>query len=220
MGIITDVILVSIIILNIFIGYKKGLIKVALNIFAFFIAIVATLILFKPISNLVINNTQIDDKIKEAIIITASRNQEQKESNENNGFIQEYIENEIKSKAEEVKNSAIESIAGAISIRVVEILTWIILFIVIRIALILLKFLSETISEIPIIKQFNEIGGIVYGIIKSAVIIIFILTIIFIINSIYGNGKINDAIEESYVTKFLYNNNIVVNYCLLNKSLL
>lgn len=220
MGIITDVILVSIIILNIFIGYKKGLIKVALNIFAFFIAIVATLILFKPISNLVINNTQIDDKIKEAIIITASRNQEQKESNENNGFIQEYIENEIKSKAEEVKNSAIESIAGAISIRVVEILTWIILFIVIRIALILLKFLSETISEIPIIKQFNEIGGIVYGIIKSAVIIIFILTIIFIISSIYGNGKINDAIEESYVTKFLYNNNIVVNYCLLNKSLL
>lgn len=220
MGIITDVILFSIIVLNVFIGYKKGLIKVALNIFAFFIAIIATLILFKPISNLVINNTQIDDKIKEAIIITASRNQEQKESNENNGFIQEYIENEIKSKAEEVKNSAIESIAGAISIRAVEILTWIILFIVIRIALILLKFLSETISEIPIIKQFNEIGGIVYGIIKSAVIIIFILTIIFIISSIYGNGKINDAIEESYVTKFLYNNNIVVNYCLLNKSLL
>ena len=220
MGIITDVILFSIIVLNVFIGYKKGLIKVALNIFAFFIAIIATLILFKPISNLVINNTQIDDKIKEAIIITASRNQEQKESNENNGFIQEYIENEIKSKAEEVKNSAIESIAGAISIRVIEILTWIILFIVIRIALILLKFLSETISEIPIIKQFNEIGGIVYGIIKSAVIIIFILTIIFIISSIYGNGKINDAIEESYVTKFLYNNNIVVKYCLLNKSLL
>ena len=93
---------------------------------------------------MVINNTQIDDKIKEAIVITASRNQEQKESNENNGFIQEYIENEIKSKAEEVKNSAIESIAGAISIRAVEILTWIILFIVIRIALILLKFLSET----------------------------------------------------------------------------
>ena len=220
MGIITDVILFSIIVLNVFIGYKKGLIKVALNIFAFFIAIIATLILFKPISNLVINNTQIDDKIKEAIIITASRNQEQKESNENNGFIQEYIENEIKSKAEEVKNSAIESIAGAISIRAVEILTWIILFIVIRIALILLKFLSETISEIPIIKQFNEIGGIIYGIIKSAIIIIFILTIIFIISSIHGNGKINDAIEESYVTKFLYNNNIVVKYCLLDKSLL
>ena len=37
MGIITDVILFSIIILNVFIGYKKGLIKVALNIFAFFI---------------------------------------------------------------------------------------------------------------------------------------------------------------------------------------
>ena len=206
MGIVADVILCSIVILNVFIGYKKGLIKVAFNIFAFFIAIIATLILFKPISNLIINNTQIDDKIKETIVTKASRNQEQNESKKN--------------KAEEVKNTTIEAIAGTISIRAVEILTWILLFIVIRIALILLKFLSETISEIPIIKQFNEIGGIIYGIIKSAVIIIFVLTIIFIISSINGNGKVNDAIEESYVTKFLYNNNIVVNYCLLDKNLL
>ena len=163
---------------------------------------------------------QIDNKIKETIVNKASRNQDTNEINDNKGFIQEYIENEIKSKAEEVKNNTIETIAEAISIRAVEILTWIMLFIAIRIVLILLKFLSEAISEIPIIKQFNEIGGIIYGIIKSAVIIIFVLTIIFIISSINGNGKVNDAIEESYVTKFLYNNNIVVNYCLLDKNLL
>ena len=220
MGIFVDVILCSIIILNVFIGYKKGLIKVAFNIFAFFIAIIATFILFRPISNLVINNTQIDNKIKETIVNKASRNQDTNEINDNKGFIQEYIENEIKSKAEEVKNNTIETIAEAISIRAVEILTWIMLFIAIRIVLILLKFLSEAISEIPIIKQFNEIGGIIYGIIKSAVIIILILTIIFIISSIHGNGKINDAIEESFITKYLYNNNIIVNYCLLDKSLL
>ena len=220
MGIVVDVILCSIIILNVFIGYKKGLIKVAFNIFAFFIAIIATFILFRPISNLVINNTQIDDKIKETIVNKASRNQDTNEINDSKGFIQEYIENEIKSKAEEVKNNTIETIAEAISIRAVEILTWIMLFIAIRIVLILLKFLSEAISEIPIIKQFNEIGGIIYGIIKSAVIIILILTIIFIISSIHGNGKINDAIEESFITKYLYNNNIIVNYCLLDKSLL
>ena len=220
MGIVVDIILCSIIILNVFIGYKKGLIKVAFNIFAFFIAIIATFILFRPISNLVINNTQIDDKIKETIVNKASRNQDTNEINDNKGFIQEYIENEIKSKTEEVKNTTIEAIAGTISIRAVEILTWIMLFIAIRIVLILLKFLSEAISEIPIIKQFNEIGGIIYGIIKSAVIIILILTIIFIISSIHGNGKINDAIEESFITKYLYNNNIIVNYCLLDKSLL
>ena len=107
MGIVADVILCSIVILNVFIGYKKGLIKVAFNIFAFFIAIIATLILFKPISNLVINNTQIDDKIKETIVTKASRNQEQNESKKNKGFVQEYIENEIKNKAEEVKNTTI-----------------------------------------------------------------------------------------------------------------
>ena len=93
MGIVVDVILCSIIILNVFIGYKKGLIKVAFNIFAFFIAIIATFILFKPISNLVIHNTQIDDKIKETIVTKVSRKQEQKESDENKEFIQsQYID--------------------------------------------------------------------------------------------------------------------------------
>ena len=41
----------------------------------------------------------------------------------------------------------------------------------------------------------------------------------FFIISIKGNEKISTAIEESYVTKVIYNNNIIVNYCVLGKHL-
>ena len=52
----------------VFFGYKKGLIGVAFNLCAFLVAIIVTWILYNPVTNLVINNTEIDDGIKNAII--------------------------------------------------------------------------------------------------------------------------------------------------------
>ena len=227
MGIIVDLILLLIIALNAFIGYKKGLIKVAFNILAFVISLVLTLILFKPVSYFIINNTQIDEKVNEIIIRNNTfkdnepisdndENSSQKEEQYN--FIQKYVQNMITEKTKEAKNEALEVTANIISIKFVEIITAIFLFAVVRVLIIFLKFLSDIISELPIIKQFNEVGGIIYGLLKSVIIIFLILTIIFGVYSIKGSGVINNAIEESYITKFLYNN-IIVKYCFLNKNL-
>ena len=59
-----------------------------------------------------------------------------------------------------------------------------------------------------------------YGLIKGLIIIYVILTILFFVVSINENGIISNAIENSYITKFLYENNIIVNYCVLGKNLL
>lgn len=220
-GIVVDLILVAIIALNVFLGYKKGLIKVAFNFLAFFIAIIMTIILFKPISNLIIEKTQIDDNIEKGIIENfSSKNYENNETQESSNFIEKYINERIKTTATEAKDQAVESIAKTISIRLTEIITAIGLFVVIRILLILLRFLSDMLAELPIIKQCNEAGGIIYGLLKSVIIIYFILTIIFIVSSINGNGFVNNAIDESYITKFLYNNNVIVKYCFLDKNLI
>ena len=92
----------------------------------------------------------------------------------------------------------------------IEIITAIVVFVLIRVIIIILSFLSDFISEIPIIKQFNKAGGIIYGLLKSLIIIYIILTIIFIIESVKGNSMISCAIDESVITKVLYNNNIVI----------
>ena len=57
MGIIVDIVVVTILLLNIVIGYKKGLVNVIFNIFAFLIAIIITLIIYKPVSEIIIRNT-------------------------------------------------------------------------------------------------------------------------------------------------------------------
>lgn len=215
MGIIVDIILIAIIALNIFIGYKKGLIKVVFNIFAFFIAIVVSFILFKPVSNIIINNTEIDDKIREKILSVNNYDEESENTNDKNEedketFIEKYIESKIAEASKEAKKTAVESIADMISIKATEIITGLVLFIIIRIALILLGFLTETLSNIPIIKQFNEVGGIIYGLAKSVIIIYLILTIIFIISTMKENSVVTEAINNSYITKLLYENNPII----------
>ena len=65
--------------------------------------------------------------------------------------------------------------------------------------------------SLPILKQFNKAGGIIYGIIKSLIIIYLLLAIVFAITYITGNTTISKAISESYITKLFYNNNILLN---------
>lgn len=219
MGILMDLIIIAILVLSIIMGYKKGLINVVFNIFAFFIALIATIILYRPVSNIIINNTEIDDKIKSAIINNTTEEKQSEESSSNTGM-QKYIEDAIKNTADEAKSQVIETVAKTVSIRAVEILTSIILFIVIRAVLIVLKVFTQAIANLPLIKQFNELGGVVYGIAKGLIIVYIILTIMYFVVSINGKGNISEAINNSYITKILYNNNIIVNYCLLGKNLL
>ena len=221
MGILIDIILIAIIILNLRIGYKKGLINVIFSICAFLIAILVTLILYKPVSNLIINNTDIDDKIKEVII----NNNQVNENNNNKAQeekteLQKYVESKVSGMEDVAKSEAIQIVADTVSKIAIEILTAILLFIITRVLVIILKFFSEGLSKIPIIKQCNQAGGIVYGLLKAIIIIYLLLTILFLVVSINGNGTISKTIEDSTITKVLYENNIIVKYCFLGKNLL
>ncbi len=50
MGMVIDLIVIGIIALFTFLGYKQGLVKAAIKILSFLIAIVVAFILYKPIS--------------------------------------------------------------------------------------------------------------------------------------------------------------------------
>lgn len=67
MAIIIDIVIVAIIALCLFLGYRRGLTGSLLKILSFVLAIVIAFILFKPVSNLVINHTKWDDSLKTSI---------------------------------------------------------------------------------------------------------------------------------------------------------
>lgn len=215
MSIIIDLILIGIVLLSTFLGYKKGLIGVAFKIVSFIIALIVTLVLFKPISNYIITNTQLANTIENAIIEKLStakieEGQIEEESTDLPNVVVDYINGGIQDTVNQAKDSVVKVVAHNLTETAISIIVMIGIFIITRLILLFAKAILEAVSEIPIVKQFNEAGGIIYGIIRAILLIYVILAIISLILPMLDKTIILSAINNSILTKILYNNNLIL----------
>lgn len=215
MSIIIDLVVIGLILLSTFLGYKKGLIGVAFKILSFLIAIVITLVLYRPIAGFIINNTPIAKNIESTIIekLSSSKIEEgqiQKESTDLPNVVVNYINSEITKTVNSTKDEIVVNIAKDLSENIVNIGVMIALFIIIRIALIFAKVLLEAVAELPIVKQFNEAGGTIYGILRGILLIYLILAIISLILPMTDKTSVLGIINNTILTKLLYNNNLIL----------
>lgn len=215
MSIIIDLIVIGIILLSTFLGYKKGLIGVAFKILSFIIAIIITLILYRPVASFIINNTEISKTIENIIVekLSSTEIEEGKIEPENTDLpnvIVNYINGQITNTVNEAKNAVVQTVAKDLSQNIINIIVMIGIFIVTRIILIFAKVILEAVSELPIVKQFNETGGTIYGIIRGILLIYLILAIISLILPMLNKTEILTTINNTILTKILYNNNLIL----------
>lgn len=213
MGLVVDIIILALISLSVFIGYKRGLIKCAINVLSFFIAILVVVLLTTPISNLIINNTKIDDNIKSTILEKIDFNNVNAEDlklDENNSNSPEVVRDYINDLTKGATDNVAEVLAENLSIMIINIAVAIVLFIGTKFALIFVKALADILGKIPLIKQFNKVGGIIYGVASGIVRVYLILAVISIIVPVLANGSIVDAINSSMIGKAMYDNNILL----------
>lgn len=209
MGIIFDVIIIAIIALNIFICYRKGLVRLAVGLIAVLGALILAMILYRPISNAIIKNTEIDEKIENAIIEKFSAETEGNAEVRYVGII-DYLEKYVDNAVNKTQNEIVYESAGTMAIKFINVAVLLIIFLIVRILLQLLTFISDMITSLPILKQFNEAGGVIYGAVKALIIIYALLAIVFFVIYATGNTTISDAIANSFITKFFYNHNILL----------
>lgn len=197
MGLLIDIGILLIIFLSTFISYKRGFIKVAFGLLSFIIAIIISLLLYKPISNFIIHYTPIPDKIETQIESRLSSSDEEETSN----FVENYYKN--------IKNSSVSIIAYNMTNSIINISSALIVFLLTRIILIFLRFSTDLIANLPLIKQFNHIGGFIYGILAGFIFIYLVLTIISILAPIVNLNYIINLINSSIIGNIMYNNNII-----------
>ncbi len=211
MAIIIDIVIVAIIALCLFLGYRRGLTGSLLKILSFVLAIVIAFILFKPVSNLVINHTNWDDSLKTSIeqfITEKTSTPEEKSSLPQ--VIVDYIDETMAQSVNEAKEVAIENTAQSVTNLIVNAGVWTAVFIIARILLIFIKFITALIAKLPVIKQFDKLGGILYGILEAFVILYVLLAIISFIAPMINNAEFIDALNKSFIGSMLYNNNILL----------
>lgn len=191
MGIIIDIILIAIVILSAFLGYKKGLVKLGAKLFAGIIAIILTVIVYKPVSGLIIKNTNIDDKIKATIIQNTKNVIDEKTQTKND------ITNQL-------ENNILPGQAENIAKNVVYAVTAVVLFIVVKIILSIVISLMNSIANLPLLKQFNEVGGIIYGLVRGVLISVICILLMGAYTKINPGNGLSEQIQNTHLTKIVY----------------
>ena len=177
---VVDLIIIGILVLSIYLGYRKGLIELGVKAVAVILALIVTIILCKPVANFIINNTNLDEKIEQKII-----GEEQKE------------------------NPVLPEVAKVVSNNIIRAGTIIVLYLVVRISLRFVTALANLIAKLPILKQFNKLGGVLFGAIRGLLLIYVALIVIKFIGQINPENKASVEIEKSFIGKEMYNRNVI-----------
>ena len=215
--IIVDVIIIASFALSIYWGYKRGLVNVITSLVAFVLAIILTLVIYKPVSNFLQNNTPlgqvIEQKLSSTLNETSLVNGDLLSKNTSNlpsvaiDFINKHAEEAISSGQEYVVNAASSSLAGYI----IKLIAAFVSFILVRAFLTLFQSIFQLIAELPIISQIDKAGGLIFGFLRALISIYVLLVVITIVGSFIHNWNVMYAIDASHLGSFFYNNNLLIN---------
>jgi len=202
MSIIFDVLVVLIISLSTFLGYKRGLVKVVSNLVSFILAVIIALALSKPIAKLVIEKTEFDDTISKKITETILP-----EGVGENVLIQ--IPEGVPDSILKQGTSTVKEVSNTFSVKIVEL---VVLFVVYLIAKIILKFvtiIADLIAKLPIIKQVNDIGGLIYGVFSGFITCFVLLALLYMASPLLDE-QITKDINNSSIASQLYHENLLL----------
>ena len=219
MAFIIDIIIIAVIALCTFLGYKKGLIKLAVGILGFFLAIIIALVLYTPISNFIINNTNVKVNIKNAISDTVKsyvikeESAEGEEKQRESKVMVTYIDGIVAKQKEMIvtgEKELIDTVSDNVAVNIIRIGVALAVFIISKLILIFINVFADLIGKLPIIKQFNKAGGTIYGVIQGILIVYIVFAVISLIAPMLNNTDFLEQINNSLIGNMVYNNNIIL----------
>lgn len=218
---IIDIVIILIFIVSIFIAYIRGLSSVIYQLASWIITIILIFVLCRPITNVIIDTTSLDENISESIQANLEENFgddleegntiDEEDSNISNSVIK-LINGYIDEAKEEGSENITKYVSDEISYIAVSAIVILGIFIFARVVSILLKFILEVIVSIPIFGTVNKIGGIAYGVIRAFLIVYIILAIISLLSPTLANTEIISMIKSSHIGSIFYNDNVILNF--------
>ena len=200
MGIIIDFILVAMVVSSAYLGYKKGLVKLASRLFAGIIAIILTVVLYNPISSVIINNTQIDESVEKIFM-------ENVDSIINKKTETDSVTGEIANNVtEQVKKEILPNQANRLAKYAVNIVTALLVFVIVKLVLTIVFTILGVVTELPLLKQFDETGGLIYGALRGLIICLILVSLATMYAKLNPENEINSYMKNSYITKIVYDN--------------
>lgn len=220
-GIIVDVVIVLIIGISVLIGKKRGLVLSLISTLSIVIAMVASYFLMPPVSSLIVKaglqekaETAIGSVVEEGAKALGDKATVTCEQLMENSQIPEFMKKGISSiMSSEKKDGGVREMSDKIATKVagasVKILAFLISFLVVSIALLIIKLLWKGVKELPVIHQIDSIGGVLFGLVAG---ILLINCLMLLFGALYSFGLVKDftgIIRESLLGSLFYEHNLL-----------
>ena len=197
MGIMLDIAIILFILISTYFGYKKGLISLGIHLVAFVAALFITFVLYRPIGNLIINTTDFDENLQQSIQTNIEKFTENNEGKEETNIL-----------VESAKKGMLPQASKELAINIIYGITMIVLYVIARIALMFINALADAVAKLPIIKQANNLGGALYGILRGIFLVYAILLIANLVITLKPESNVKSIMEESVLAKTMSEYNI------------
>lgn len=208
MSITLDIVLIALLLLAFFIGYKKGFVKSVWKIAALVLTIVLMLMLKTPTVNY-LSGTALAETINTKISETVNLPQGGGVNIAQSLNLPQFMQSEVNNQITESQNLPInDTVNSSLTSLFITIIACIGLFIVIRLILAVIFMIISGITELPLIKGVNKlIGGLL-----AAVNIIFAVYLLLACVSLFApaDSSLFEEINNTYLVKYLYNYNILL----------
>lgn len=218
---IVDIIIILIFVVSIAIAYIRGLSSVIYQLISWIITIALIFVLCKPITNVIVDKTTLDETISSSIQTNLEENfgenfENGTTINEENSNISDSVISIINGYINEANEREEENIAEYVSreISYIAVSAIVILgvFIFARVVSLLVKFVLDVIVSLPIFGTVNKVGGIAYGVIRAFLIIYIVLAIISLLSPALANTGLISTIKSSNTGSIFYNDNLILNF--------
>jgi len=207
---ILDIIVLVLLALSAFIGYKKGLVGILISLVSLILSIVLAIFLQGSVTNYLYNDTTIGTTIEESIKGTIENeinrvDENQETQNDKNTYISMFFE------TDEIQTLAVDESANKITMFILKGISFVGIFILVFIICYILRMVLNIVFKLPILNSINKVGGVSLNVVKAVFKIWIVLAIVSFVAFVPTFEGLLNMIDSSLLTKFLYNNNLIVN---------
>jgi uncharacterized membrane protein required for colicin V production len=218
------IVTVLVMILFTFIGMKRGLVKIAMSMLSLVISLVLVSIVTPYVSDFLTNHTPVYDTVKESCVESLSgvmREESTKLTDQLSIIDSLPLPESIKEGLADNNNSEVygilkvdtfvEYMGGYIAKTIINIVAYIITFVIIFIGLRIFMHTLNFLTELPVLKGINKLGGLLIGFMQGIICIwLFMLLITLFSNTDFGRIMFAMMDQSQFLT-FMYKNNILLN---------
>jgi uncharacterized membrane protein required for colicin V production len=220
----TDITVLIIILAFTIIGVKNGFLYSVYNLLSYILSVIFA-IKFYPVLSGMLQQTVIYKNVKTSVVNGITNGQTTNASNPGVNpaqsivdslklpdFLKNYLSENLKTSGilDDTRNKIIDYIGSEIAGLVINILSLILIYLIIRIAMMFIKVIIKTISRLPVFKQLDKTGGLVLGAIEGILVVYILCALLILFSAFPKFAQTIDSIEASRIASYFYQNNFIV----------